>query len=132
MLLVAHNVTTLNRLLDVVPAFENDSRVQLVVTDVEADPFRDGLPAALAGSGIITIPWEQARQTEFDLAIAASHHGDLTEITARRAILSHGIGYTKYSPPESRRAGEPESRRAGEPESRRAGEPESRRAGEPE
>ncbi|MBE8519245.1 hypothetical protein ILP97_17280 [Amycolatopsis sp. H6(2020)] len=97
-LLIAHNVTTLNRLLDVIPAFENDCRVQLVFTDIGADPFRDGLADAIARTGIITIPWEQAKQTRFDLAISASHHGELTDITARRAILSHGIGYTKYSP----------------------------------
>ncbi|RJQ85579.1 hypothetical protein [Amycolatopsis panacis] len=96
--LVAHNITTLTRLLDIVPTFENDPRVQLVLTDAQADPFRDGLPAALAATGLVTIPWSQAKLTPFDLAISASHHGDLTDLPARRAILSHGIGYTKYPP----------------------------------
>ncbi|WP_328610568.1 hypothetical protein OG943_16065 [Amycolatopsis sp. NBC_00345] len=88
----------MNRLLDVLPAFENDPRIQLVVTAIDADPFQDGLAKALIGTGLITIPWEQAKNTPFDLAISASNHGDLADIPARRVILSHGIGYTKYPP----------------------------------
>jgi hypothetical protein len=119
---VAHNVTTLTRLLDVIPAFDNDHRVQLVFTVIGADPFTDGLRDSLTETGIITIPWEQATMTHFDLAIAASHHGELADIPAPLAILSHGIGYTKYSPrkPESPKARKPESPKARKPESRSA------------
>src|SRR6266568_3131824 len=31
-LLIAHNITTLGRLLDVIPAFDNDVRIQLFIT----------------------------------------------------------------------------------------------------
>ncbi|MEU1812775.1 hypothetical protein, partial [Micromonospora aurantiaca (nom. illeg.)] len=97
-LLVVHNLTTLNRLFDVLSLFESDLRVQLVATSSLTDPFSNRLTETMHELGIITIPWEQATQTEFDLIIAASHHGHLTELHGPLVILSHGIGYTKYSP----------------------------------
>ncbi|GAA4545636.1 hypothetical protein GCM10023192_58470 [Amycolatopsis samaneae] len=97
-LLVAHNVTTLTRLLDIIPAFENDTRVQLVFTLTTGDPFQHGITTALENTGIIVIPWRQAKTTTFDLVITASHHGKLGKLSHPQAILSHGIGYTKYSP----------------------------------
>jgi len=97
-LMVAHNVTTVTRLLDVLTAFDNDSRIQLVFTQIGADPFQHGLSETIDNTGMITIPWEQAVNTRFDLAISASHHGELADISAPLIILSHGIGYTKYSP----------------------------------
>ena len=96
-LVLAHNVTTTTRLLDVVPVFDSDPRVQVVFSWNGADPFRHGLDALLGDLGVVTIPWDQAIQTEFDLAITANHSG-LTEINAPVVVLSHGIGYTKHSP----------------------------------
>ncbi len=97
-LLVAHNVTTATRLLDVVGSFDSDFRVQVVVSWSGTDPFHRELDGFFADAGIVTVPWEQAVQTRFDLAIAASHHGGLTDLNSPLVILSHGIGYTKYSP----------------------------------
>jgi hypothetical protein len=97
-LVVAHNVTTITRLLDVLPIFDSDFRVQVVVTWSGSDPFRHGVGELLDELGLITIPWEQAKHTHFQLAIAASHHAALTDLNAPLVILSHGIGYTKYSP----------------------------------
>ncbi|ONI88853.1 hypothetical protein ALI22I_17980 [Saccharothrix sp. ALI-22-I] len=106
-LLVAHNVTTVTRLLDVVGAFDSDFRVQVVVTWSGSDPFHRDLTGFFADLGIVTVPWNEAVTTRFDLAIAASHHGGLTELNAPLVILSHGIGYTKYSP------GKQENRKTG-------------------
>lgn len=97
-LVVAHNVTTLTRLLDILPAFDSDFRVQMIFSWSGTDPFHRGLGEKLEQLGIITISWEQATNTRFDLAITASHHGGLTDLNAPIVILSHGIGYTKYSP----------------------------------
>ncbi|WP_132878789.1 hypothetical protein [Tamaricihabitans halophyticus] len=97
-LLIAHNVTTVTRLLDILPAFDSDPRIQIVVSWSGSDPFHRGLAELLDELGLVTIGWDQARHTRFDLAIAASHHGGLSDITAPVVILSHGIGYTKYSP----------------------------------
>ncbi|MEC3978864.1 hypothetical protein [Amycolatopsis sp. H20-H5] len=97
-LVVVHNVTTVTRLLDVLPAFENDFRIQLVFSSSGSDPFQHGLRSLLDELGAITIPWSQARQEKFDLVLSASHHGGLGDITGPTVIFSHGIGYTKYSP----------------------------------
>jgi glycosyltransferase involved in cell wall biosynthesis len=96
-LVVAHHVTSLLRLLDVLPAFDSDTRIQLVFTWNGSDPFSHGLHQYLDHLGVIVIPWSQAIDTEFDLAIAANH-GGLTEINAPVVILPHGAGYTKNSP----------------------------------
>ncbi|MGW4826336.1 hypothetical protein ACWEOG_02050 [Amycolatopsis japonica] len=100
-LIAAHNVTTMTRLADVIPAFDNDDRVQLLFTHLPGDPFQHGLREILEQSGIMVIPWKQAKHHNFDLAISASHHGALHKIKAPRVILSHGIGYTKYSPQQA-------------------------------
>ncbi|MGP4014673.1 hypothetical protein [Saccharopolyspora sp. 5N708] len=97
-LVVAHNVTTITRLFDVLPIFESDFRVQVVVSWSGSDPFRHGVSELLNRSGMIVIPWDQAKHTKFDLVISASHHGALTDLSSPLVILSHGIGYTKYSP----------------------------------
>ncbi|MER6868923.1 glycosyltransferase family 4 protein, partial [Amycolatopsis sp. NPDC000673] len=96
-LVVAHHVTSLLRLLDVLPVFDSDPRVQVVFSWNGSDPFRHGLDHYLDRLGVITIPWAQAIETPFDLAIAANH-GGLTEVTAPLVILPHGVGYTKNSP----------------------------------
>ncbi|QWF84164.1 glycosyltransferase family 4 protein [Amycolatopsis sp. CA-230715] len=96
-LIIAHHVTSLVRLMDVLPVFDSDPRVQVVFTWNGSDPFRHGLDQYLTDLGVVVIPWSQAIETEFDLAIAANH-GGLTEITAPLVILPHGVGYTKNSP----------------------------------
>lgn len=96
-LVIAHNVTTVSRLLDVLPAFENDFRVQVVFTCAE-DPFQHGLRELLDTLGMAVIPWADAKRYAFDLVVTASHHGGITDVTGPKVILSHGIGYTKYSP----------------------------------
>jgi hypothetical protein len=97
-LAVVHNVTALTRLLDVLAVFEADPRVQIVYTWTESSPFIDGVPEAVASIGGILLPWEQAAQLEFDLAISASQGGDLHELLAPLMIVGHGMGYNKYSP----------------------------------
>ncbi|MFJ8963283.1 hypothetical protein ACIRG5_28240 [Lentzea sp. NPDC102401] len=97
-LVIGHNITTMTRLLDVLPAFDSDFRVQVVASWSGTDPFHRGLKEAFDELGIVVMPWDQAIRTRFDLAITASHHGGLTDTNAPLVILSHGIGYTKNSP----------------------------------
>ncbi|RZQ61287.1 glycosyltransferase family 4 protein [Amycolatopsis suaedae] len=96
-LVVAHHVTSLLRLLDVVTVFDSDPRVQVLFSWNGSDPFRHGLHSFLDQLGVVTIPWHQAIDTRFDLAIAANF-GGLTELNAPIVILPHGAGYAKYSP----------------------------------
>ncbi|HLL67500.1 MAG TPA: hypothetical protein VK453_17580, partial [Micromonosporaceae bacterium] len=96
-LVIVHTVTSVNRLADILPVFESDPRVQIVFTAIGASAISEGVLKILSDLETTVIPWEQALQTTFDLAIAVNHSGDLWKINAPLAVLSHGIGYTKYS-----------------------------------
>ncbi len=96
-LVVVHNMTAANRLADILPVFSGDVRVQMVFTCPGSSPFTREVEDFL--SALPAIPWEQAVSTPFDLALAASHGGDLHEIAAPLFIFPHGVGYSKYSPP---------------------------------
>ncbi|MEU9188012.1 hypothetical protein AB0D14_26425 [Streptomyces sp. NPDC048484] len=90
-----HNVTSATRLLDVLPLFHSDVRVQLLATCTGSSPFLAGVPELLAQAGLPVLPWEQAKDTTFDLAVAASYGGELEAIQGKLSILSHGVGYNK-------------------------------------
>ncbi|MZD05157.1 hypothetical protein GTW43_08665, partial [Streptomyces sp. SID5785] len=94
-LLVVHNVTSATRLLDVLPLFDDDLRIQLLATCTESSAFGAGVRELLADTGVPVLPWEQARHTPVDLAVSASFGGQLADIKGQLAVLSHGIGYTK-------------------------------------
>jgi hypothetical protein len=94
-LLVVHNVTAATRLLDVLPLFDGDLRVQVLTTCTGSSPFQDGVPELLAGTGRPVLPWEQAKATPVDLAISASYGGELHCLRGPLAVLSHGVGYNK-------------------------------------
>ncbi|MGW0311360.1 hypothetical protein [Streptomyces flavidovirens] len=94
-LLVAHNVTSITRLLDVLPLFHDDLRVQLLATCPESSAFRSGVDRLLADTGVPLLPWEQARDTPVDLAISASFGGQLQALKGALLVISHGVGYTK-------------------------------------
>ncbi|MBK3581436.1 hypothetical protein JHN63_48295, partial [Streptomyces sp. MBT65] len=94
-LFVVHNVTSATRLLDVLPLFHDDFRVQLLVTCTESSAFRAGIAELLAETGVPVLPWEQAVRTPVDLAVSASFGGQLRAFSGVLAVLSHGVGYTK-------------------------------------
>ena len=94
-LLVVHNVTSATRLLDVLPLFRDDLRVQLLTTWTESSPFDDGVAELLARMGLPVLPWEQALGTPVDLAVSASFGGQLDLLSGKLAVLSHGVGYNK-------------------------------------
>ncbi|WP_405749671.1 hypothetical protein OHA19_06740 [Streptomyces sp. NBC_00012] len=94
-LVVVHNVTAATRLLDVLPLFDDDLRVQLLVTCTGSSAFAAGTAELLADTGVPVLPWEQAAETKADLVVSASFGGQLDALTGKLAILSHGIGYTK-------------------------------------
>ncbi|MEV7847015.1 hypothetical protein AB0O50_23825, partial [Streptomyces cyaneofuscatus] len=94
-LLVVHNVTSAGRLLDVLPLFHDDFRVQLLVTSTESSAFQGGVGELFAEVGLPVVPWEQALSTPVDLAISASFGGQIDLLQGKLTILSHGVGYTK-------------------------------------
>ncbi|MFF4481067.1 hypothetical protein ACWDHW_41235 [Streptomyces melanosporofaciens] len=97
-LLVVHNVTSAGRLLDVLPLFHDDFRVQLLATSTESSAFQGGIRELFAELGLPVLPWEQALATPVDLAVSASFGGQLDRLRGKLAVLSHGVGYTKKLP----------------------------------
>ncbi|MDY0815761.1 hypothetical protein [Kitasatospora purpeofusca] len=94
-LLVIHNVTAATRLVDVLPLFRDDLRVQVLATCTGSSPFQSGVAELLASMGIPVLPWEQALSTPVDLAISASFGGQLGDLKGKLTVLSHGVGYNK-------------------------------------
>ncbi|MFB7595723.1 hypothetical protein [Streptomyces sp. NPDC056160] len=111
-LFIVHNVTSATRLLDTLPLFDGDLRVQLFATCTGSSPFLAGVPELLARAGLPVLPWEQAKETEFDLAVSASYGGELAAFQGKLAVLSHGVGYNKKlaSPSTEHRAPSTEHR----------------------
>ncbi|MEV6418238.1 hypothetical protein [Streptomyces sp. NPDC051662] len=94
-LFVVHNVTSATRLLDVLPLFRDDLRVQLLATCTGSSPFQAGVSELLAKTGVPVLPWEQALELPVDLAISASFGGQLHAFSSKLTVLSHGVGYNK-------------------------------------
>jgi hypothetical protein len=93
-LAVAHHLTAATRLADVLPLLEADRRVQVVYTVAPASMFARGANDFLAALGGVVIPWQQASQASFDLAIAAAP-GLLEQLHAPVLKISHGAGNSK-------------------------------------
>lgn len=93
-LVVVHSVTAGTRLADVWPLVESDLRIQLVFTRPPDALMARGADQFLSALGGVVLPWQQAVQQRFDLAIAAST-GHLDRVHAPVLGLSHGIGFSK-------------------------------------
>jgi len=100
-LVVVHTITAVNRFADILPVFDSDRRVQLVFTFPAASAVTADIEEYLRAGGAVVMPWSQVVVTEFDLALSVHNSGNLHDINAPLAIMSHGIGYTKYSPPKT-------------------------------
>ncbi|MGW4547252.1 hypothetical protein ACWEN4_12830 [Streptomyces violaceorubidus] len=96
LLVVVHTVVTGQRLLDAIRPLEGDTRVQTFFTQAP-DVFSNGVGAFLERLGGLVLPWSQAVQTHFDLALAAGH-GNLHDVQAPVVVLPHGAGHNKVVP----------------------------------
>ncbi|MFL1381819.1 hypothetical protein, partial [Nocardiopsis protaetiae] len=94
-LLVVHSLTCATRIADVLPAFD-DPRVQLHCARTTGGVFAAGVDEHLRANGLEPLPWETAREMEFDLVVAASLGDDLHEIHSKILRLPHGNGYNKH------------------------------------
>ncbi|GAA0938012.1 hypothetical protein GCM10009550_05310 [Actinocorallia libanotica] len=95
-LVVFHHLTAVNRLADVLTLIERDHRVQVVCTVVPSAVLAEGAARHLRGSGAVGIPWAQAVNTRFDLAVAAGY-GELEALHAPVVIVPHGVGPSMLS-----------------------------------
>ncbi|MQA85662.1 MAG: hypothetical protein GEV03_13805 [Streptosporangiales bacterium] len=94
-LAVVHHPSAGARMADVVPLLESDPRVQVVFT-VPPSIFATGGADFVRMMGGLTVPWPQATQVPFDLAVTANH-GGLEELNAPVLMLQHGVGFNKYA-----------------------------------
>lgn len=99
-LVVVHTVTSGQRVLEAVRLLEGDPRVQVCFT-AAPDVFSNGVTAFLDRLGGLVLPWDQAAQTRFDLALAASY-GSLHELHSPVLVLPHGAGHNKMVPERRR------------------------------
>ncbi|CNE47038.1 Uncharacterised protein [Mycobacterium tuberculosis] len=95
-LMVVHHLTAATRLADVAPLVERDRRIQTVYTVAPSSALAAGTARHLAASGALTIPFAQAAQTRFDLAVAAGD-GGLERVHAPVLMLQHGMGPGKLA-----------------------------------
>ncbi|MFF2325392.1 MULTISPECIES: hypothetical protein [unclassified Streptomyces] len=95
-LAVVHTVTAGQRLLDAVRLLEGDARIQTFFTPAP-DVFSNGVDTFLEELSGLVLPWHQAVQMPFDLALAAAH-GGLSDLHAPVIVLPHGAGHNKLVP----------------------------------
>jgi hypothetical protein len=69
-LAVVHHMTAANRLADVMPLVESDRRIQVIYTCPPTSIFPGWAQDYLRRMGAVVIPWQQAVQQRFDLAVS--------------------------------------------------------------
>jgi hypothetical protein len=94
-LVIVHTVTAGTRLGDIVPMLEADPRIQVVFTHPESALIAAGTRQFLGRLDGVVLPWRQATQIRFDLALTASD-GLLEWVRAPVVSMLHGVGYAKY------------------------------------
>ncbi|GII95492.1 hypothetical protein [Sinosporangium siamense] len=95
-LVVVHHLTAATRLMDIVPLVESDHRVQLVYTVPPSSVFASGAHDFLRKAEGLVMPWSQATETRFDLAMAAGE-GMLEQLHAPIMSFFHGAGPNFYA-----------------------------------
>ncbi|MFJ2580133.1 hypothetical protein ACIO3N_25440, partial [Kitasatospora aureofaciens] len=92
---VVHNITSATRLLDLLAVFGPDHRVEVVFSCTGSSALDAGTSEFLRAHGMTEIPWDDAKEFPFDLAIATNRGGDLQNLRAPLIGAPHGAGYNK-------------------------------------
>ncbi|MFJ9851123.1 translation initiation factor 2 [Streptomyces sp. NPDC101150] len=90
----------MHRLLDVLPVFAGDERINRLFTLVPGSDFGVDALAALERVHARTVPWDEACRGQYDLIVAASPKGEIRLLRGPRVLLPHGAGYNKTVPGE--------------------------------
>jgi hypothetical protein len=95
-LAVVRTVTSTRWLLEILPELFRDHRIQTLFTiGDERSAFDEGAIDLVRAAGGRVVPWSQAIETSFDLAVCATHTGPLADLRAPLLLLPHGPGYSK-------------------------------------
>lgn len=97
-LVVVRTQTTVSWLFDLLPDLLGDQRIQVVFTvNGEGSAFEPGVAELVDRMGGVLVPWDQAIDMRFDIAISASFRGGLDQLNAPLLVLPHGPGYTRMT-----------------------------------
>ncbi|MEU5014036.1 translation initiation factor 2 [Streptomyces sp. NPDC021749] len=99
-LFAARSAVALHRLLDVLPVFSGDDRIDRRFSLIPGSEFATEALAALDAAGARCVPWDEAVRTPYDLTLAASPKGDLDRLRGPLVLLPHGAGFGKALPDE--------------------------------
>ncbi|MCS0637490.1 translation initiation factor 2 [Streptomyces sp. LP05-1] len=99
-LFAIRSAAALYRLLDVLPVFAGDSRIERLFTLVPGSDFDVDALDVLARAEARVIGWEDAVRRPFDLILAASPKGGLDRLSGPLVLLPHGAGFNKSLPGE--------------------------------
>ncbi|MEU5306509.1 translation initiation factor 2 [Streptomyces noursei] len=99
-LFAARSAVALHRLLDVLPVFSGDDRIDRRFSLIPGSEFDTDALAALDSVGARCVPWEEAVRTPYDLTLAASPKGELDRLRGPLVLLPHGAGFGKALPEE--------------------------------
>jgi hypothetical protein len=83
------------RLMDLLPLFEADKRVQVVFTVPSTLETWRGAEELVVAQGGVLLPWQQATQTDFDLILAAGSLG-VFDVHGPVVYVPHGSGFAQY------------------------------------
>lgn len=97
-LVVVRNLTTLNRLLDALPAISSDSRLNVKFVIDTGSPFTEGLAEYMSDLDMEVMTWREARRVRWDLLIAAHVNPRLEKLRGPLVVLQHGAGYSRLVP----------------------------------
>ncbi|WNI24192.1 hypothetical protein [Streptomyces sp. ITFR-16] len=99
LIVAARTVTSLVRVLDVVPeVVHDDPRITVVFAYDPASAFNDGVLDLLRSTGCRTLPWSQLPDVTPDLLISASENVTVPVGDYPVLVLPHGVGFQKQVP----------------------------------
>jgi hypothetical protein len=96
-LAIVHTLAGAVHIQDAVEQIESDPRIQVVFTQAP-DLFSHRVGAFLDRLDGVTIPWQQAVHTRFDLAVVADT-AEVHELRAPILLVPHGVMNNKLAPP---------------------------------
>ncbi|MDH6111597.1 hypothetical protein P3T36_006777 [Kitasatospora sp. MAP12-15] len=99
LVVAARTVTSLVRVLDVLPAVvHDDPRVAVVFAYDPSSAFSNGVLDLLGSLGCRTLPWSQLKDIKPDLLLSASENIDVPAGDYPVLVLPHGVGFQKLVP----------------------------------
>ncbi|MFJ2626897.1 CDP-glycerol glycerophosphotransferase family protein [Streptomyces sp. NPDC087532] len=102
LVVAARTVTSLVRVLDVVPEIvHDDARVTVVFAYDPTSAFNNGVLDLLRASGCRTLPWSQLSEISPDLLVSASENISVPVGDYPVLVLPHGVGFHKLVPDSS-------------------------------